>query len=816
MSQDVQHCSFVLVADFDIDRGAQLTYQFPQPLGTDEGLLANLMLPDGAERQPTDWTVFFLNQTSFNTIKPPLAIDGDERSSADDEGSHMLYGINLVRTKLDKTARRGAIVKAMAIVTRYPFVQIFKPVLLLALDDYFMNPSQDCLARLFDAVNAMDLSNMPNLTRYEKIIMRNTERQDVMIGRSFEDYTYPDPGTAVQHNTSHNARPGHRSTNSGDSRVSFEDGVHMRGKKDRDGNVRNGGGESYKSASGMRSPTSPSEASFSLDGSAVWVGDESGLDQMGFVATASAASASTTSVSSVAGRGRRSTDASSSSSHGAYGRGGEGTQSLAGASVASAALKDSHFYHTAINYNEHLLPVKVPLSTFPEEVGEGSLTMLCTTFSPAITTMTGPLHPHLHTNGALTPPVIVLFNALITGKRIIFLGHHKLAENVSNHVLAACALGSGCGVVLRGFIKRAFPYATLINREEWETIPGYIAGVTNPIFETAGSWDLLCDIGTNRMVVSKDIHVNHPASWSSSHPLISRTGTLKAESSIGSEEDAVRVQTKEGGSTQKPELAGRPDSADNLFIEDVLGAIASHYSEAHVRAKFTEYVLRFVRIAGRYEEDVLGSTSISWPTASYTERPGEKPRLGSGAYFADETTCARDLAVNASRIEAWRRTECYKLFQADWKHVVATNPIQGFDLPHQLSRLRFAKSMSDGEAELIFRTIAENLHTYDQVTELLAWLPPHLHGLQPLSFGLFHQQEAVRELAVDLFNELRAYPIGVQFLQALNHFQRYAYVRQAHAKEQRLRDANSLSIPQSAFMSRSPSNRSESSLGGGG
>ena len=37
MSHDSQHCSFVLVADFDIDRGAQLTYQFPQPLGTDEG-----------------------------------------------------------------------------------------------------------------------------------------------------------------------------------------------------------------------------------------------------------------------------------------------------------------------------------------------------------------------------------------------------------------------------------------------------------------------------------------------------------------------------------------------------------------------------------------------------------------------------------------------------------------------------------------------------------------------------------------------------------------------------------------------------------
>ena len=79
---------------------------------------------------------------------------------------------------------------------------------------------------------------------------------------------------------------------------------------------------------------------------------------------------------------------------------------------------------------------------------QGSLTMLCTTFSPSITTMTGPSHPHLHTNGSLTPPVIVLFNALITGKRIIFLGHHKLAENVCNHVLAACSLGSG---ILFGF-----------------------------------------------------------------------------------------------------------------------------------------------------------------------------------------------------------------------------------------------------------------------------------------------------------------------------------------------------------------------------
>jgi Stabilization of polarity axis len=97
---------------------------------------------------------------------------------------------------------------------------------------------------------------------------------------------------------------------------------------------------------------------------------------------------------------------------------------------------------------------------------------LIQTFSNA--TISGPHHPHLHTNGNLTHPIILLFNALITGKRIIFLGHSKPAGQISSYVLSACALGSGCGVVLKGFIERAFPYANLTNREEWESMCVYL------------------------------------------------------------------------------------------------------------------------------------------------------------------------------------------------------------------------------------------------------------------------------------------------------------------------------------------------------
>ena len=70
------------------------------------------MLPDGAERQLEDWTIFFLNQTPFNTIAPVLALESETSIKMDGEngeGSELLYVLNLVRTKHDKTVRRCVI-----------------------------------------------------------------------------------------------------------------------------------------------------------------------------------------------------------------------------------------------------------------------------------------------------------------------------------------------------------------------------------------------------------------------------------------------------------------------------------------------------------------------------------------------------------------------------------------------------------------------------------------------------------------------------------------------------------------------------------
>jgi len=151
-----------------------------------------------------------------------------------------------------------------------------------------------------------------------------------------------------------------------------------------------------------------------------------------------------------------------------------------------------------------------------------------------------------------------------------------------------------------------------------------------------------------------------------------------------------------------------------------------------------------------------------------------------------------------------------------------TDAIQGVDVYHQLSRLRHGKNLSDMEVELMMRTFAENLQSYDQVVEMLASVPPHQGGLLPLSLGLLHPQEVIRDCTVDIFNELRQYPIGVLFLQSLNHFQRYAYVRLAAARKARTtKEQGHLQPPPRQphtaplFALKTPSNRSESSLGGG-
>lgn len=76
-----------------------------------------------------------------------------------------------------------------------------------------------------------------------------------------------------------------------------------------------------------------------------------------------------------------------------------------------------------------------------------------------------------------------------------------------------------------------------------------------------------------------------------------------------------------------------------------------------------EYVWRFIRLASRYEEDNLGTTTVGFPGASFNEGPGDSSQLGSGKVFLDDAAGSREALANSSRIEGWRRTAMYRMFQ---------------------------------------------------------------------------------------------------------------------------------------------------------
>jgi hypothetical protein len=206
----------------------------------------------------------------------------------------------------------------------------------------------------------MDLSAAPVLTRAEKMVMRNSERKDVFI----EKFAPPRTLLSTQQP---GGRGNHRPTNSAESHASFDEGIMMRTKDSMEGRGRSSSDTSVLTRSASHhngSQHSTSENSFSLGGSAVWVSDDSGL--LDHAAPSGVASSHGSHGSSPAAKGGRvSTDASSSSSHGQPARGPP-------LSAGTLGTKDTHYYHTTIVYKGHQLPIKMPLYTFPQEVGDVS------------------------------------------------------------------------------------------------------------------------------------------------------------------------------------------------------------------------------------------------------------------------------------------------------------------------------------------------------------------------------------------------------------------------------------------------------------
>lgn len=79
-----------------------------------------------------------------------------------------------------------------------------------------------------------------------------------------------------------------------------------------------------------------------------------------------------------------------------------------------------------------------------------------------------------------------------------------------------------------------------------------------------------------------------------------------------------------------------------------------------IRARFQEYVTRFVQLASQYEDQTYGQTTIG---INRINTPESSKYMGTGLVFSDESSRLKEVAANASRIEGWRATTSYKYLQ---------------------------------------------------------------------------------------------------------------------------------------------------------
>ncbi|KAF2856748.1 spindle pole body interacting protein [Plenodomus tracheiphilus IPT5] len=705
------HVEYILVASFDIDRGSIMEHQYPAAISGDETMLAELMLPDQAHVRSQDWTIFFLHKDTSAEEEEREARrerrrrrkrrkeglededtaagaeehdndddfddDLDNESESDEEqdpdGPPLVYVLNLVNTKQDNTVKRGAIVKAMAICTRHSFLHIYKPLLLLALEEYFRAPVIDTLASLYNALNAMDLSLLPKLSHLENFVLGASDAKDMFIEK-------------------------------------FE--LMIRQRKNID------------------------------------------------AATDSAETSS---------------DSQSKRKH-------------------YSMPRDTHEFESKINYNGIPVPVKVPTALSPETVGDFSLIELIRTFSTPHATQPQPfaLHPHLTTSGAFTHPIIVLVNALLTQKRIIFIGHNRPSSEVAEAVLAACALASGG--VLRGFVRHAFPYTDLTKVDDLLKVPGFIAGVTNPAFSYKPEWwDLLCDLPTGRMKISNRIESASPT-----------------EGSLFFQQQGLPLNGM-GAQSNSDSKAGIDMTGDNAFMDTLLQSIRDRHGENAIRAKWRSWVLKFTRIAAAFEETVYGASALY--IGAHETDASTYGVSGHGYVWPDEGARLRELAANVHRIEGWRNTRSYYSCVQDLARFWNKRPVRGIDLNHQHDKLRCLKLSHDQSAAIYLAlarcveeagassesasasstdlasmaqslTLANDAERrpssqlqYDTVLQLLCVIPESNSGLFYLSLGLFHPRQDVRMAVVKLLERIMDHPAGRIFWAGLGRFAKLAYFR---------------------------------------
>ena len=362
-------------------------------------------------------------------------------------------------------------------------------------------------------------------------------------------------------------------------------------------------------------------------------------------------------------------------------------------------------------------PLRLPPHLLPSEVLESSLTSLCARFGPS---------------------TMDVFTALLTCRRVLFLAYQQPASSVTSMVLSSLLLISP---PFPSLLYRAFPYTSLTNMDFLDT-PGYVAGVTNPIFQQRHQWwDVLCDVSEGTVTLS-------PA--------------YEAELARGG-----------GGGGGGGVAAG-----DGAFWQEVAYGLQLKYGEEWLRGMFRDYtawllscvqdVAAFPDLPTRTAVLEAQQTRINAVLRSTTYQQWMTARLRPPSSSSSPSSASSPSPLTLDRLARHAQT---------LQHRTPSTP-ELLSLLTDLHSLLSSSSTSSSPSPPFLSPSSPNTPSATALQHFLTLCPDSQGGLMCVAQYLLHREAKVREEVVRLLRLLDEDEDGKRWVGGLNYFLLMTYYRE--------------------------------------
>lgn len=445
-------------------------------------------------------------------------------------------------------------------------------------------------------------------------------------------------------------------------------------------------------------------------------------------------------------------------------------------------------YHSQyINYNNKRFDTVLPIYRTIWEFGNINISRLIKTFGDA---------------------TMKIFHGIITNQRILFVGYNHSTSDIAQMVLSAVAMVSP---PIPRILVRTFAYANLSDLSFLE-VPGYIAGVTNPMFQQRDSWwDILCILdlpngtGTVQTADEKRLEENNTASTKHSNRM-SSSHTSSAQHSQASANTNNSSQTSSTSSRTTQQLAVENDHShirlDQKFITAVLSGVSVNLDEHWVQRQFYNYTMDIVYLAQDIAQGkkalirskrLLKNVKIQFRSnivrASYLATTKEFSHIPNNPWTAEHTI--KDInnvddSINPSvssttvfGVNISSSSESSNPVTEESDNNINKCQCHGEILKDHILRLQCEQSFRFiQEIILIFKDLDSCLVVERDVQGLLTLLPESRGGLFLIASPLFHGNPVMKFLATKILHKVSLYKSTRPALVSLGSFFHSSFARQ--------------------------------------